>query len=214
MNITPDQIRAARALLKWGQNDLAERSGVSVPAIANIETERQKPNVQTMQKLMEAFHLDGIEFIDGGVRRVRNLVQVLQGVDANRRLLDSVYETLRQTGGETLIAGVSEPDKIGSKEHDFIKFHVDRLEKANIGERILLKEGDTNFLAKPECYRWLPKEYFSPHTFQLFGDRLAMISWGPPLEILVIHSPYFAESFRNFFNFAWNHAKIVPGAKA
>lgn len=31
------QIKAARALLSWSQEDLAERSGVSVPTIARLE---------------------------------------------------------------------------------------------------------------------------------------------------------------------------------
>lgn len=208
MLITPQQIRAARALLKWGQEDLSLRSGVSVPAIANIENEKQQANAGTQQKLFAAFATAGIDFIDGGVRQIKNLVQVLQGDDANARLLDDIYETLKDKGGAVLISGLRELTNKRTKEYQNLLAHLERLQKANITERILLEEGDMNFVAPEEWYRWVPKEYFSPHTFQLYGNKLALINWGPPQEVIVIHSPFFADSFRKFFNFAWDNATV------
>lgn len=35
--ITSEQVRAARALLRWEQKDLADRSGVSLPSIKRLE---------------------------------------------------------------------------------------------------------------------------------------------------------------------------------
>ena len=62
--ITPAQIRAARALLKWRQADLAEASGVSEIAIKNIERERTDPKATTLTAIQSAFHKAGVIFLD------------------------------------------------------------------------------------------------------------------------------------------------------
>src|SRR3954452_16654522 len=40
LTITSEQVRAARSLLRWEQNDLAEASKLSLPAIKRMETVR------------------------------------------------------------------------------------------------------------------------------------------------------------------------------
>ena len=62
--ITPAQIRAARALLKWRQADLAEASGVSEIAIKNIERENADPKATTLTAIQNAFHKAGVIFLD------------------------------------------------------------------------------------------------------------------------------------------------------
>lgn len=69
------QLKAARALLAWSQNDLARESGVSEPTIARLESSdgpiggRQ----DTAEKLVAALKKGGIEFIaeNGGGAGVR-----------------------------------------------------------------------------------------------------------------------------------------------
>jgi len=66
--ITSEQIRAARALLRWEQRDLAERSGISLPSIKRIET--RTGAIETYERteaaLRSAFEAAGVEFIDAG----------------------------------------------------------------------------------------------------------------------------------------------------
>jgi len=67
--ITPAQIRAARALLNWGQDRLSERSGVSITTIGNIETERTSPHRSSAAAIQRALEEAGVEFTpDGGVK--------------------------------------------------------------------------------------------------------------------------------------------------
>jgi transcriptional regulator with XRE-family HTH domain len=68
-------IRAARALLRWEQRDLATASSVSLPSIKRLES---KPGVMaahmsTVAALRKALELAGIEFIEenGGGAGVR-----------------------------------------------------------------------------------------------------------------------------------------------
>ncbi|MDI6026723.1 helix-turn-helix transcriptional regulator [Corticibacterium sp. UT-5YL-CI-8] len=65
--LTGSQIRAARALLKWSGRDLAERSGVSYPALQRAEAVDDMPNMQTrnLAAIKTALESGGALFIDG-----------------------------------------------------------------------------------------------------------------------------------------------------
>jgi hypothetical protein len=73
--VTTRQIKAARALLGWSQADLAEKSGVSEPTIARLETVEGELGGRelTAGKIRAAIVAAGIEFIDenGGGPGVR-----------------------------------------------------------------------------------------------------------------------------------------------
>ena len=60
------QIRAARALLGWRQEDIAEAAKISVATIRRIESQEQllTGNVSTLLKIQAAFEQAGIQFID------------------------------------------------------------------------------------------------------------------------------------------------------
>jgi len=60
------QIRAARSLLGWEQNDLAMHSGVAISTIRRIEGLKDAPiaaNFETIEKIRRAFERGGVEFL-------------------------------------------------------------------------------------------------------------------------------------------------------
>jgi predicted transcriptional regulator len=69
------QLKAARALLGWLQQDLATAAGVSVPTIKRLEASEGLVGGrnQTRNKIREALEAAGIDFIDenGGGPGVR-----------------------------------------------------------------------------------------------------------------------------------------------
>lgn len=60
------QSRAARGLLNWTQNELAERAGISAVTIRNYENGRTAPNPATLIVLQQTFERAGVEFIANG----------------------------------------------------------------------------------------------------------------------------------------------------
>jgi predicted transcriptional regulator len=62
--ITPEQCRAARALLAWSQHDLAEKSGVGIVTVHQLEAGANQPRRATVDVVRRAFEAAGIEFID------------------------------------------------------------------------------------------------------------------------------------------------------
>ena len=60
------QLRAARALLGWRQEDLAKASGVGLATVARIEQGKGvvQGNFSTIVKIQQALERAGISFID------------------------------------------------------------------------------------------------------------------------------------------------------
>jgi transcriptional regulator with XRE-family HTH domain len=59
------QCRAARALLGWSQDHLAQAAEVSPTTIANFETDKSAPIRSTLKAIQQAFEAAGIEFSNG-----------------------------------------------------------------------------------------------------------------------------------------------------
>ena len=75
LKVSVRQIKAARALLAWSQDRLAEASGVSVPTIKRLEAQDGPigGRSDTESKIRAALEFAGIEFIveNGGGPGVR-----------------------------------------------------------------------------------------------------------------------------------------------
>jgi transcriptional regulator with XRE-family HTH domain len=89
--VSTRQIKAARALLAWSQDDLAARSGVSTPTIKRLEAADGLfgGSLQTGQKILSALRTAGVNFIDenGGGEgvRLRNPRRSFDGKGVDRR---------------------------------------------------------------------------------------------------------------------------------
>ncbi len=67
--ITARQIRAARSLLGWTQDELSQKVGVSVPTIKRIEKNGlESIKAGSAEALENAFTSAGVEFIHDGTR--------------------------------------------------------------------------------------------------------------------------------------------------
>jgi transcriptional regulator with XRE-family HTH domain len=71
MPITPAQIRAARALLRMDQDELARRANVSVVTVRRLEAPDglSKVGSGTVEEIQHVLEAAGAEFIERGVRQ-------------------------------------------------------------------------------------------------------------------------------------------------
>jgi predicted transcriptional regulator len=73
--LSSELIRAARALLRWGQRDLAEASSISLPTIKRLESQpgAMAAHMSTVVALRKAIEEAGVDFIEenGGGQGVR-----------------------------------------------------------------------------------------------------------------------------------------------
>ena len=64
--ITSDQVRAAKALLRWSGEELSGKSGVSLSSIRRVEAANGVPeaqNIKTLLTIKAALEAGGVEFI-------------------------------------------------------------------------------------------------------------------------------------------------------
>lgn len=64
--ISPRQVRAARGLLGWSQQQLADKAIVSVNAINRLERGQVDPRVSTLTAVEKALGRAGVEFLPAG----------------------------------------------------------------------------------------------------------------------------------------------------
>ena len=90
---SPAQIRAARAMLNWSREDLADASGLSADSIFKIEKGTVQARGKTSDQLSRSFMLQGIIFTDNdGVQRQSTDIQVYKGREGFVQWADDVYQ--------------------------------------------------------------------------------------------------------------------------
>ena len=67
--LTPAQLRAARALVGWSRETLAEKSGTAAQTVQGFEALGNDPKLSTLNKWYRALEGAGVEFIDDDAER-------------------------------------------------------------------------------------------------------------------------------------------------
>ncbi len=211
-HIKARQIKAARALLDWSQDDLATSSGLSVATIRKLETGFVSPRGKTMTSVRRTLEDAGLDFIEpDGVRRKPEDVIVYQGPDGLMSFLDDVYDTMKKKGGEIVTLYDSEKpfSTVLAPQDD--KTHLLRMEslKDRIDFKCILKEPTDSYDCTGYCtYRHLSKQYVNSVPFYVYADRFASILFDadPAPKIIVIKSAQMAEAYRQQFRSMWDKA--------
>jgi transcriptional regulator with XRE-family HTH domain len=107
MLITPDQIRAARALLRIDQEELARRANVSVVTVRRSEAPDglRQVGVGTVDEIRRALEDAGAEFVDRGVRRRQHDAEAAAAL---RRDLHQI--AVRSAARQARLPGFTEDD--------------------------------------------------------------------------------------------------------
>jgi len=212
--INPDQIRAARALLDWKLSDLAKLTGLTVNGISLIERGEVQGRHDSLESIQKAFEEAGIEFIPGsGVRKKDRIIEVYEGKDASKLLIEDIYNTLKDTGGEMLVAHLSEDVAASDLSREFILEQIRKRKAAGITNRLLVREDDPGLIPPYDTYHALPKEFFSPYPFYIYGPKIALLSRQYAPKAIIINDERFAESIKKLFDFVWSQTKVPSPRK-
>ena len=208
MSLTVEQIKAARALLGWNQEELAKSANMSKPALANLERKTSNPRIKTITAIEKALESAGVEFTAGpGVKLRQEIlkVQVFDGQDSIIRLWHDINDTLKP-GEIRLMNNVDETtytNKMSKAHYKLLAKYSER-----VGGKVLCLEGDKNFL-DPNCeYRWVSKEQFSNMPYYVYGNKYAILIWAKVPTVVLIESKPIADAYRKEFMWQWENAKI------
>ena len=139
----------------------------------------------------------------------KKLIENLKEKEENIKKILPTLISFTKLQGENLVLGVSE--KRYTKQDPIVfKQFLNKLEKFNIKEKVIIKQGD-KFMpgGKNTTYKWLEEEYFSPATVNTYGNKTAITVWGTPNHMIMIDSKQIAESYRKQFYALWKLAKSV-----
>lgn len=208
--ITHLQVKAARALLEWSQEQLAEAAQISQPTLKNFERGASVPKVSTLMSIKNALEREGIKFTeDNGVRKINNNLLTLEEKDSVVHLWDDIYDTLKTgKGNEVLIFNGSE-QKLSPHLYPVLLKHLDRLKKINVTERILVQHDDVDLFADYDYYRWTKEGMYYPMPFYVYGDKVA-IRLKDFDKCMIIRDTDLAHYYREKFDEIWETADIRP----
>lgn len=197
---SPSHIRAARALLDWTREQLAQKTGLSPVTIANLESGKtESPNPRTYEAIEKVFLDSGVVFTAKGVEQEQTWIREVSGENFFLDILDDIYTTMLEKGGEVLSTGVD--DRLNTPE---ISQRLKKLSDAGIKNRDIIEENNTYILGPISHYKWIPKDFFKNYVKKIYGDKIFLDFGGR--GILIRHDKL-ADVERNQFNLIW---KLLP----
>jgi len=213
--ITGRQIRAARSLLEWKAEDLAEKAGLTRVTVSKIESNDVQPHEKTIAAIMRAFDQNGIEFLDDeGVRVRKHQIRVFSGKEGYIQFLDHIYDTMKD-GGIIRQFNLSDGNNLAYAD-EYKTAHLERMSKIqNLDARILTVEGDYNFPAKYCVYRWLRRENKILIPYYLYNDYIAqsVSKTTNHIEVISLRSTLLAEKYTRQFGLFWDDALLPDSPK-
>ncbi|HEU0117305.1 MAG TPA: helix-turn-helix transcriptional regulator [Alphaproteobacteria bacterium] len=211
-SLTAKQIKAARALLDWSQEDLAASSGLSVATIRKLEIGFISPRGSTTDLLRQAFGNAGLEFVEpGGVRHKPDDIMIYQGIDGACAFFDDVYHTAKNKRSDVVLACPAADRYFTDLIGDYRNTHMDRMNAIKDFARVrcILTENKEFMPAAAYCeYRGISKHYIDSVPFYVYDDKYAVIilEAEPSPKIVVLRSHTVAEAFRHQFYSMWDKA--------
>jgi transcriptional regulator with XRE-family HTH domain len=202
--MTTSQMKAARALLDWTQNDLARAAGLHLNVINNIERGTSNPRRGTIEKLQETLEHEGIAFLNAtGVELKREAVGVirLQGENFLRDLTAGIIAAL-PVGGEVLsllsdIRNFSGHDPAAGKTYQAEK------EAKNLKERLITRDMPGFYPRHSQTYRVVAPDLLGPVDTVIYADCTAHIFWNQN-EALILKNADLAATKRRLFERLWH----------
>lgn len=209
--ITARQIRAARAILDWSQDDLADATQLSIATIRKLELGNISPRQATTSGIRNALEEAGLEFIEpDGVRRRPDEIATYQGINGAVDFFDDIHETIKKNGGDVVMIETSDVALVRWQRADACK-HFDRILDLNGSTTIkcLLTEVIDLPLSTPRLeFRFISKHYVDPMPFCVYGDKFAMVAAGNKSDsrIIVMRSPCAVHASKRQFFSMWDKA--------
>ena len=212
--ITHNKIRAARALLGWGQAELARRSGLSTSAIANIELKKQKPSTDTVKSIRDAFKTGGVEIEEDGVKYIDDVVTIIEKSPSFNIVLEDAKAVLKK-GDQLCLLG-----RDARSTPKDILVSIDELINKGVVVRNIMSSEHIFIHGDPKDYRCLPKDYFTfSDVIAIYSNTVATVirnsenSKDKDYRIMIIRNKQNADDYKRIFKFMWDHSKQIKKYK-
>jgi transcriptional regulator with XRE-family HTH domain len=190
--LTVEQVKAARALLCWTQDDLANYANLTSDQIRSFESGRSRPT-NVIDAIFNCCQYYGLEFVSGGVIRKQIASYILKDYI---EVLDDVCKTLPE-GGEIYKHCIDE--KTTSLE---IRTKIQKMRESGWIDYMTICEYDSFITTDAKYYRQIPDEYYSlAEMVLIYGIKVAFFT---NEGVLVVESSDISRLFRSQFKYWWD----------
>lgn len=209
-DIHATQIKAARAVLGWSQEELARKAGLAVTTIRNMET-GFIPRGKTSEAIRQAIEDAGLEFTEKqGIQKRTNEIVIYEGFDSCDAIFEDIVKTLQKTGGDLLsvMPNVSILDRVlgfDNSQKQKTLLQVNGFVKV----RCLTGGAGRNWEAKNKDCRYLSLDQIGPMPYLIYGNRHVMViaEGGDTFRFFSFQSAAIAQGYRAHFLALWQQAK-------
>jgi transcriptional regulator with XRE-family HTH domain len=183
------QLKAARALLDWTQQDLARASSMHLNVINNIERGTTNPRQKTIEKLKKTLEDQGIAFI--GMRGVELVRQAMSVKKIERsECINLLFDDIKHSKIQDICSIVSD-----LKPYD--TFSTQAFKK-----RIITRMKPDFYPRNPEHFRMVDLKGFNGTDIIIYGHHTAFVD-AAAQEIVVLKSAAHSQSQRAIFEALW-----------
>lgn len=106
-----EKIKSYRNKAKLTQKDLAEKSGISLRALSNYESEIRDPSMEVIIKISDALGVDPLDIVDKEVKDMRQLIDKFA-----KKMAEDAFNAIYETVPSWTKAGFEEKFK---EPHEF-----------------------------------------------------------------------------------------------
>jgi len=213
MMISAQQIRAARAMLEWSQETLAQESGLSLATIYNLEKGHQ--SIRSSMGLRKAFESKGVEF--SGTNTVsRRLEEHINygGPEGTEKFYQDLLSTARDDDGDIVAMFASQEDFAKVLGVD-PKGSLSRLDELSRYARIKCLLWDVRksglFIPYFEFRAATTKRKLSPFSLVAYGRKTALIAFDNSFTYFVMTSTAITTDAVKDFMIDWDAALPIIG---
>jgi transcriptional regulator with XRE-family HTH domain len=211
--ISAGQIRAARALLGWSQDDLAAATNLSVSTVRNLESGDMSPRSATASEIRRVIEQAGLEFIEpDGIRRRIDEVTIYRGRDSCDSFFGDVTRTVKEKGGAVL--SIFKSTETFAQLSSLTRDRCERLEQLSAYAEVkcLLSEMPKFPLAEPSFeHRIILKQHIGPVSYFVYGNKYAIVltEGSAAFRFVVFDSLTLAQNHRSHFFSLWELAPPI-----
>jgi DNA-binding XRE family transcriptional regulator len=205
-SITPWQVRAARAMLNWTREELAEHSKLSITTIYHIEKETYGVSTYVAERLKAVFAKNNVRFTGlAGVEFYRSKIRILENDDGFKDFCDELRQEIKSSRGELKIRGVDQEvftKYLSLKDNKEYVSLLRELKDLTKIQMIIREDALPYNLLDCAEYRAVTSSEWHVTPIYVYAQKVATILW-EPMKVIVIDDEQVAQAYRKEFNLLW-----------
>jgi hypothetical protein len=119
--------------------------------------------------------------------------------------IKTIFEDQVSTGKEVLVLGAA------SDAEEILKFYLPHYTKKRVSKKVKLKLIYSGGKVKEKIplseVKYLPEEFASPVSTNIYGDKVAIIIWRAEPIAILIHDKEISSAYKKYFEVLWKTAK-------